>query len=91
MNPITDVNSQYGAPMGRRDKPRGEFYGKVSLRRIRINSGGYDSGGAYWGIGAPLFWACCEDGEYAEFFRAPNRDAAKDHVKLKYPEAKFYR
>ncbi len=45
-----------GASMGRRsghalDK---SLPFKFRLYRIPINSGGYDSGGAYWGTGAPL-------------------------------------
>jgi hypothetical protein len=53
LNPTPAVNCQYGAPMGRSsDHLSGlivEPQEKVTLRRIRINSGGYDSGGAYWG------------------------------------------
>ena len=63
---------------------------KVSLRRIRLDSGGYDSGGAYWGIGAPLYWAASEDGAVDMWFRARDRDSAKAIVREKHPGAVFY-
>ncbi len=60
------VSSRYGAPMGRCDDasiktavPR-----FVRLQQVRLDSQGYDSGGAYWGIRRPgesLFVA--EDGD----------------------------
>ena len=28
---------------------------KVYLQRVRLNNGGYDSTGSYWGTGAPLY------------------------------------
>jgi hypothetical protein len=90
--PVYGVNCAYGAPMGRpsvnqedRDNP------KISLQRVRINSGGYDSGGAYWGVGAPLWWAGSDGGEYSEWFRARDRQAAKDIVRHAIPGARFYR
>jgi hypothetical protein len=51
--------------------------GKVSLRRVRLDQGGYDKGGAYWGIGEPLWYA---EGSEAGcgYRRAPNRATAKD-------------
>lgn len=91
-NPTPPVNCKYGAPMGRYTGP--DFLdadaGKISLRRILINSGGYDQGGAYWGIGAPLWYAEDIDGN-ARFFRARNRDAAKESIRADFPGATFYR
>ena len=92
INPTPPVSSRRGAPMGRPgghidpDSPR------YHLRRIRLNSGGYDSGGAYWGLGASLYWVADQEGE-GDFFRARNRDDAKAYVRseLASPEAKFYR
>jgi len=45
---FSDVNSQYGAPMGRSEynKPPTKAR-KVRLYQVKINSGGYDDGGAY--------------------------------------------
>lgn len=88
---LPDVSSRYGAPFGRVEhKPAPDTPRKFYLRRIRINSGGYDSGGAYWGLGAPLYWATDDNGAEL-FFRARNRDAARAHVASQYPQTKFYR
>jgi hypothetical protein len=75
-----DVGSRYGAPMGRREYGRFPL-GKVRLFRVRINSGGYDDGGAYWGIGQPLYCAT-DDDEYREFTRAWTREDAAEQLKV---------
>ena len=64
---------------------------KVALRRIRINNGGYDAGGAYWGRGTPLYWAGSDTGVVDLWFRASGREAAKAHVREAFPNATFYR
>lgn len=68
---------------------------KFYLKRVELNSGGYDSGGAYWGVGQPLFWALqanCEEGQPEElFFRAADREAAKAHIRRLNPNAAFFR
>lgn len=66
---------------------------KWALQRVRLNSGGYDGGGAYWGAGLPLYWATehMVGGEAELFFRAAGRDAAKAHVRALYPNARFHR
>lgn len=91
-NPTPDVSSKYGAPMGRHTGPNylETAAGPWRLVRIRINSGGYDSGGAYWGLGQPLFYVEDQDGN-SKFFRASNRDAAKAELIADWPGAKFYR
>lgn len=53
---LSDVNSQYGAPMGRRNL---DLEGKVGdvkmyLEVVPLDSGGYDRGGAYWGLRMPI-------------------------------------
>jgi len=87
---ISDVSSKYGAPMGRRTGP---FYidtsEKVYLRRIRVNAGGYDDGGAYWGQGLPLYEALNDSGGF--IFRAADREAAKAHVRNHFPDAEFFK
>ena len=66
---------------------------RVKVWKIRINSQGYDDGGAYWGIGSPLY--CCEfeDDEFVrtQYVRARHRDAAKEIVRQTIPNARFYR
>lgn len=89
------VDCNRGAPMGRHGSPVGTVpRRKVYLRRVRLNSGGYDSGGAYWGRGQPLFWATdgALDG-YEAFFRAPSREEAKCkvHAALTGTDVRFYR
>jgi hypothetical protein len=64
---------------------------RVSLRRVRINGGGYDDGGAYWGHGQPLYWAGDDDGIIDIWFRARDRDDAKAQVRARCPNAMFYR
>lgn len=91
-NPTPDVSCKYGAPMGRHTGP--DYLepesGKITLQKIRLDSGGYDPGGAYWGVGRPLYWAVDEDGN-ALFFRASNRDAAKAYLRDKFGALRFYR
>ncbi len=87
---ITKVSSKYGAPMGRTGVNHG-VNGKVYLRRVPLDSGGYDRGGAYWGIPSNLYEAFTEDGEYIAYFRARSRQEAKAAVLEDWPEATFYR
>ena len=89
---ITPVSCKYGAPMGRYTGPDylDESAGKIYLRRVYINSGGYDAGGAYWGLGAPLWEAQDQDGN-GRIFRARDRDGAKADILADSPDATFYR
>jgi hypothetical protein len=89
-NPTPNVSSRYGAPMGRHSFEMRKLTGKTHLRRILIDNGGYDSGGAYWGIGAPLFYAEDEGGTYC-YFRAADRIAAKAMVIAVAPTVRFFR
>ncbi|PZR89762.1 MAG: hypothetical protein DI537_20375 [Stutzerimonas stutzeri] len=70
---------------------RAAYSPKVTLQRIRLDSGGFDPCGAYWGIGSPLYWAATDDGALDSTFRAYDRDAAKEHVRTIIPAARFYR
>lgn len=84
-----------GASLGRRDNPAAdpEQTLKFTLQRVRLDSGGYDSGGAYWGIGEPLYWASAEQegAEVSFYFRATDRDSAKAEVLSRHPGARFFR
>ena len=64
---------------------------KFHLRRVYLDAGGYDPGGAYWGHGAPLYEAFTADGSEYMTLRAWSRDRAKDHVREDYAGAEFYR
>jgi len=80
---ITPVNCKYGAPMGRNSVGKypttitsgnncrivKKNQTKVYRKRVRLDSGGYDSGGAYWGLGAPLYVEFTKDFSYIHYFR----------------------
>ncbi len=74
-NPTPPVGSRYGAPMGRHTgNPDPDATRRFALQHVPIDSGGYDRGGAYWGLGAPLYWYRSGDGTAESFIRI---DAAK--------------
>jgi hypothetical protein len=85
--------SMRGADMGRRSyypkNPRDSV--RLHLNRVRLDNGGYDSGGAYWGIGTPLYCAESDDSEIRFFLRAEDRAAAKREILSRLPNATFYR
>lgn len=67
---------------------------RFTLRKVRINNGGYDDSGRYWGVGKPLYSYDPDDftNEYdGGHVRAYDREDAKTQVKAKYPSATFYR
>lgn len=55
----------------------------VTLQRVHLDSQGYTQLGAYYGTGAPLYWASCFDGGLAvdTIFRASDRKAAIAHTR----------
>lgn len=65
---------------------------KFTLQRVRLNQGGYDRTGTYWGVGQPLYWYCMDapGWEWEAHMRADNREHAKAKIRELYPEAKFY-
>lgn len=88
---LTNVVSKYGAPMGRQtfetDNDAQLFY----LQKLKmVGYGDYDSGGAYWGYGLPIYRYVSEDGEAEGFVRANNREHAKRQVRGIYPRARFF-
>lgn len=61
---LPQVSSRYGAPMGRRSSPSlDETARTVRLFHVPLDSGGYDSGGAYWGSPNNLYFAQDRDGD----------------------------
>ena len=64
---------------------------KLYLRRVHIDSGGYDCNGTYFGLGAPLYWCASQDGSIDYMLRADDREHAKQQVREKYPHARFWR
>lgn len=78
---FSKVNSQRGAPMGRASYGSIPecFPRSVRLFRVNIDSQGYDDGGAYWGIGQPLWCAIGEHDTGCQsraFVRAKSRESA---------------
>lgn len=64
-----------------------------TLRRIRLNSGGYDSTGSYWGHGQPLYeYEQVNNPDNSGTLRASTREAAKRHIWDKVDSgAQFFR
>lgn len=55
----------------------------VYLSRVKIDSGGYDEGGAYWGVGHPLYCAYTDDhNQYCEYVWASSRSDAAHQLGL---------
>ena len=80
-----------GAALGR-DSYKGKYSdGRLVLREVRLDNGGYDRLGTYWGHGERLYWCASEDGDIDYCFRAVDRAEAKKKVLADYPAAKFYR
>ncbi len=86
------VNGRYGAPMGRRNTGNAPVDKTVRVFRVRLNAGGYDDGGAYWGHGGAIY--CATDGaDYFATVRADSRlrsivdlDLPASCLKTKGPE-----
>lgn len=76
--------SQYGASMGRRSDLPEDTDDRLEIRRVPIDEGGYDPGGAYWGTGTPLFMVEDEEGRI-RYLRARDADAAK----REFPNARW--
>jgi len=64
---------------------------RVTLQRVRLNAGGYDQAGCYWGHGGPLYWAATDDGALDTTLRANSREEAKERVRAIVPGARFAR
>ncbi len=73
---LPKLSCKYGAPMGRSND---RISGKCKLQKCPMVDGGYDRGGAYWGISTTLWVA--QDLEGGLFFvRAKNRNEAKKAI-----------
>lgn len=67
---LDSVSSRYGAPLGRVGARLDGL--RVAVGPVRLDAGGYDSGGAYWGTGVPLWRAFALDAGKDAFARAPS-------------------
>jgi len=87
---LPDVSSRYGAPMGRRDITDNQE-AKCHVIRMSLVDGAYDVGGAYWGMGVPLWCIASKQGDFRKIVRALTRESAKEMVLDDYPDLTFYR
>jgi hypothetical protein len=69
---------EYGTPSG-----------SASLTRVKLDRGGYDSRGSYWGVGEPLWTLVSDDSQH--FIRASDRDEAAAEFKKKFPGLRLAR
>lgn len=81
---ITQVNGQYGAPLGRPNigsRPGKSEGIRIYDCKVPMDSlGEYDKGGAYWGIDTELRVSYTKDLKYVEFYRVKNKqDIPKDN------------
>ena len=84
---LTQMNCSRGAPMGRYElQPTDEC--SLHLHKVPLDNGGYDGGGAYWGLPDDLWRLVGDDTdeqrECQVFFRAKDRAAALAKVKEDY-------
>lgn len=79
-----------GQPAIRPADPAGHA-AKLYLQWVRLNSGGYDSFGCYWGISRRLYRVFDEAGEIDEYFRAVDRKEAESIALAKYPSCRLAR
>lgn len=90
-NPTPAVSCRYGAPHGRpRVGTLKTDANPLYLARVRLDAGGYDAGGSYWGLGQPLFHVADQAGN-SHFLRAADRDDAKAKIREAHPGARFFR
>jgi hypothetical protein len=89
--PVNKGCSKYGADMGRMSQTQGEPE-RLHLQKMRFVDGAYDTGGAYWGMGTPLYCAFTqsfvngEDESIRVFARANSRAEAKLKVLEMLPD-----
>ncbi len=92
---LSDVSSKYGAPHGRcNNKGDPDTKQRFYLIKVRVNSGGYDSGGAYWGycsLGERVYRYLSEEGDIEGFVWAKSRALAKAEMLEDYPDATFFK
>jgi len=86
-------DAKRGAALGRVaiDDAGRDFAGKLVLRRVHLDAGGYDGNGTYFGDGEPLYWFADADGMIDRMLRAKDRAEAKRKILAIHPKARFYR
>lgn len=69
---ITRCDTKRDAPMGRNNVGTKPTTGNIFDCAVWLDKGGYDMGGAYWGIGAQLRVEYTKDLTYIHFYRKEN-------------------
>ncbi len=82
-----------GAAMGRRSvlEEDKDYSGVLFLQYVRLNSGGYDKNGTYFGHGSRLYWCANETGTIDFMLRASDRADAREQLLKEFPKAKVRR
>lgn len=104
INPTPHINAKFGAPMGRASRNsyvdlRGRRFEitvtedakPFRLIRCPLDNGGYDRGGAYWGVGDPLYYYEGPLSDISGYVRGATREKAKAAVISIHPKARFFR
>lgn len=65
---------------------------KLTLREVRLDNGGYDTNGTYfgWTRDSTVYWYADEAGTIDATLRATSRKLAKAEIRETYPKARFY-
>ena len=82
-----------GAALGRpsiKEEPK-DYAGLLYLWHMRLDAGGYDKNGTYFGIGERLYWCANENHTVDFMLRAQDRADARTQVLQVYPKAKVRR
>jgi hypothetical protein len=79
---LTGIKTSLGLDLGTVERPYGTIEGRVHARKVRLNQGGYDSGGRYYGGGGGLYHVYDDGGGIDVHVRAPSAQAALDQVEI---------
>ena len=92
---FTPVSCKYGAPMGRSNVTELRDHDTDAPLRFRLEKcrwvdGAYDQGGAYWGMGAPVYLAVYQtDTDYVRrSYRARSRAEAIRQLRGEFPNVR---
>lgn len=87
---LPKVDCSRGAPMGRTRSLTDPEGAVVNVSLVRMDKEGYDTGGAYWGLGLPLYMASHNHGEGGlTFCRAIDNLEAIYKFKKEWPSGNF--
>lgn len=80
-NPFNQLDSKYGAPMGRHGNSFDEYDGKSTLYARHCGGDGYyDRGGAYWGH-SRVYAVWTRGGAFCAYVEAYNKHSAINAVR----------